>query len=167
MKRWYAVHTHVRGEETARDHLERQGFPVYLPHYRKQRRHARRTETVAVPLFPRYLFVEVDLDNQRWRSILSTVGVSYLVCHGDQPTPIAPEIIEGLKAREDEEGWVRLKDEPPFRKGDRVNVTTGPLSGIEAIVLCRGDKDRVTVLLNLLGRSVAARVSLDKIAIPS
>ena len=76
---------------------DRQGFEIYFPRYLKRRRHARRIETVAAPLFPRYLFVAVDLAVQRWRSIYSTVGLSQLVCNGDEPTAVPDGIVEALK----------------------------------------------------------------------
>ena len=69
---WYAVHTHAGAESRAVWHLERQGFAAYLPQYSKRRRHARRTEWVRAPLFPRYLFVWVDIAKQRWQAIQST-----------------------------------------------------------------------------------------------
>ena len=84
---WYVVHTRPRGEETARRHLMRQGFDAFLPQYLKRRRHARRTDWVPRPLFPRYIFIEMDLHCTRWRAIRSTVGITDLVCHGDRPAP--------------------------------------------------------------------------------
>jgi transcriptional antiterminator RfaH len=79
---WYVVQTRPHAEVRAAQHLQRQGFATYLPRHLKRRRHARRTEIVAAPLFPRYLFVLVDMATQRWRSIHSTIGVSRLVCNG-------------------------------------------------------------------------------------
>ena len=58
--RWYVVQTHPHAEQKASLNLARQGYGVYLPRYLKRRRHARRVETVAAPLFPRYMFVAVD-----------------------------------------------------------------------------------------------------------
>ena len=69
-------------------HLARQGFETYLPRYLKRRRHARRVEMLPAPLFPRYLFVAIDMATQRWRSISSTIGVTQLVCAGDVPAPV-------------------------------------------------------------------------------
>ncbi len=74
----YVVQTQPHCENKAMIHLARQGFGAYLPRYLKRRRHARRIEIVPAPLFPRYLFVEIDIGAQRWRSIYSTVGVSVL-----------------------------------------------------------------------------------------
>ena len=100
--RWFVAHTQPHAEAKATAHLNRQGFEIYFPRYLKRRRHARRIETVAAPLFPalsvrrrRYC------DAQRWRSIYSTVGVTRLVCNGDDPTAVPDGIVEALKSRED------------------------------------------------------------------
>ena len=106
--RWYVVQTHGHAETKALAHLARQGFTAYLPRYLKRRRHARRIETVAAPLFPRYLFVTVDIMCQRWRSIHSTIGVARLVCNGDDPVAVADDVIETLRAREDRAGLRHL-----------------------------------------------------------
>src|SRR5262249_2851497 len=79
--RWFVAHTHPHAEGKATAHLNRQGFEIYFPRYLKRRRHARRIESITAPLFPRYLFVAIDVNVQRWRSIYSTVGVSRLVCN--------------------------------------------------------------------------------------
>ena len=91
---WYVAQTHVHAESKATLQLRRQGFDVYLPRYRKQRRHARRVDIVAAPLFPRYLFVSVDLATQRWHSIRSTVGITRLVTNGDVPAIVPQAIID-------------------------------------------------------------------------
>src|SRR5665811_652744 len=98
---WYVVQTHPHAEAKASWHLGRQGFETYLPRYLKKRRHARRIDSVAAPLFPRYLFVAVDMTTQRWLSIRSTIGITRLVTNGDVPAVVPEAIIEGLKRRED------------------------------------------------------------------
>ena len=87
MRRWYAVHTQPQAEGKAEFNLRRQGFEVYCPRLRKQRRHARRIDTVLTPLFPRYLFTALDVDEQPWRAINGTFGVVHLVGCGERPTP--------------------------------------------------------------------------------
>src|SRR3546814_1166550 len=83
MTRWYVAQTQAQGEERARLNLERQGFRTYLPRYRRERRHARRRDVVKAPLFPGYIFIELDLEQSPWRSINGTFGVTRLVCHAD------------------------------------------------------------------------------------
>ena len=89
--RWFAVRTHAHAEDKAKYHLERQEFTVYLPRYRKQRTHAHRTEIVKRALFPRYIFVKMDIEVTRWRAINSTVGISNLVSFGGKPAARRPQ----------------------------------------------------------------------------
>jgi transcriptional antiterminator RfaH len=156
---WYVVQTHANAELKTTQHLARQGFGFYLPRYLKQRRHARRIETVPAPLFPRYVFVAVDMAAQRWRAIRSTIGVSDLVCAGDAPAPVAPAIIDGLRQREDGRGFVRLEPRPPFLRGERIRVVDGVFSTCLGLFEGVADRERVAILLDLLGRKV--RVTLD------
>jgi transcriptional antiterminator RfaH len=162
---WYVVQSQPNAEAKAVANLNRQGFDTYLPRYLKRRRHARRVETVAASLFPRYLFVAVDVSAQRWRSIFSTVGVSRLVCNGDLPTPMANGIIDALKAREDERGFILLDQKPKFRPGDTVRVLDGAFA--DYLGLYEGMKDgcRVAILLDLLGRKVRATVDAESVAV--
>jgi transcriptional antiterminator RfaH len=157
--RWFVVQTQPHAEAKATAHLDRQGFDTYLPRYLKRRRHARRIETVAAPLFPRYMFVAVDMAVQRWRAIQSTIGVSHLVCHGDSPAAVTAAIIAGLKAREDEHGFVRLEQRPRFAPGDRIRIVDGVFSACLGLFDSMTDGERVSILLDLLGRKV--RVVLD------
>ena len=115
-KRWYVVLTQINGEARAEANLIRQGFAVYVPRYRSKRRHARKTETVFRPLFPRYIFVGLDLSRDLWRSVKSTYGVYGLVTAGDKPSEVPSEIIDGIRAREGADGFVELSD-PAFFKG--------------------------------------------------
>ena len=160
-KRWYVAQTHVHAESKATLHLGRQGFEVYLPRYLKQRRHARRVDTVAAPLFPRYLFVSVNMATQRWHSIRSTIGITRLVTNGDVPAVVPPPIIEGLKRREDTNGLVQLECRPRFAPGDKIRVLNGAFC--DALGLFEGirDQERVAILLDLLGRKVRVVLDMD------
>jgi transcriptional antiterminator RfaH len=158
MKRWYVAHTRPQAEARAREHLLHQGFEAWLPEYRKQRRHARRTDQVLRPLFPRYLFVRLDLDAERWRSVLGTAGVQHLV-GGDPPTPLADAVIEHLKARVDEEGLIPVSPALSLRSGDTVRIAEGPLADLEGVFLDIDDKDRVAILLSLMGRTLRVQVA--------
>jgi transcriptional antiterminator RfaH len=163
-RRWYVVQTRPRAEGKAVVHLARQGFESYLPRYLKKRRHARRIETVQAPLFPRYLFVAVDMATQRWRSISSTFGITHLVCNGEDPAPIADNVIAALRQREDEYGLVRLAARPRFAAGEKVRLLDGVFA--DSIGLFEGMKEseRVSVLLDLLGRKVRVLLDVDSVA---
>jgi transcriptional antiterminator RfaH len=158
--RWYVVQTHVHAESKAAAHLERQGYEIYLPRYLKRRRHARRVENVPAPLFPRYLFVGFDLQAARWRSIQSTQGVSHLVCNSNEPAMLPENVIAELRAREDERGFIRLNLQPLYAPGDKVRVVDGVFGDSLGLFEGMADRDRVAILLDLLGRKV--RVVLDR-----
>jgi transcriptional antiterminator RfaH len=161
-QRWYVVHTHAQAESKAAAHLERQGFGVYLPRYLKRRRHARRVDMVTAPLFPRYMFVGVDMEAQRWRSIHSTLGVARLVCNGDEPAQVSDLVIDSLKRREDGDGFVQLARRR-FEPGARVQITDGAFASYLGLFEGMRDDERVTVLLDLLGRKV--RVLIDELSL--
>jgi len=156
---WYVIQTHVNAEAKAARNLERQGFGIYLPRYLKRRSHARKIEMVPAPLFPRYMFVWIDIETQRWRSVQSTFGVSQLVVNGADPAPLASQIINRLRAREDGDGYVQLDQRPKIALGATVRVLTGVFAENLGLFDGMADRDRVAVLLDLLGRKV--RVTLD------
>ena len=161
MKRWYVVYTHAGNESMAQGQLARQKFVTYLPKYCKNRRHGRRVTEITVPLFPRYLFVELDLDAQRWRAVNSTYGVRNLVCMGEQPGALPENVIPEIRAREADDGHVALTHREPFNKGEVVQITAGPLVDQVGLFECTGDDQRNIVLLSLLGREVPVRVGSE------
>jgi len=162
-KRWYVVQTRPQAEGKAAAHLGRQGFEIYVPRYLKRRRHARRVDIVAAPLFPRYMFVAIDMAAQRWRSIQSTVGVVRLVCNGDHPAEVPEQVIKGIRLGEDDRGFVRLEKPPSFRLGDKIRVLDGVFSACLGLFEGMTDGERIAILLDMLGRKV--RVVLDADAV--
>lgn len=162
--RWYVVQTQVNGETKAAQNLLRQGFEIYLPRYLKRRRHARKVDFVAKPVFPRYMFVAIDMAAQRWRAIQSTQGVSRLVCNGDEPAVVPSCVLGELKAREDGRGFVRMEAKCGFAQGDKVRVLAGVFMDSAGLFDGMGDHDRVAILLEMLGRRVRVHLDIDLVA---
>lgn len=163
MKTWFVVRTKTRSEEQSAIHLKRQGFEVFLPRYRTQIRHARKVSTVLRPLFPGYLFVQVDIDQQRWRSINSTVGVISLISSGNTPSPIPDAIIEALRACEDRDGIMCLTL-PGLQRGDHVRFLGGAFADHTAFLEEVCDEKRVILLLDLMGSQVRVMTRLENLA---
>jgi len=161
---WYVVQTQANGEAKAAEHLRRQGYEVYLPRYLKRRRHARKVDFVAKPLFPRYMFVAIDMATQRWRSIQSTSGVSYLVTYGDEPAAVPEGVVLALRTREDAKGFVSLDAAPAFAPGDKVRVLAGAFMDNAGLFNGMADHDRVAILLEMLGRQVRVVLDADLVA---
>jgi transcriptional antiterminator RfaH len=151
---WYVVHTQPQNETRAEINLRRQGFATYLPRYQRTRRHARKTETVTRPLFPRYLFVDIDLARDRWRAIQSTFGVSNLVFAGDRPLPMPEGVVEQIRGRENSDGFVTLGLPAGIGPGSRVRLIEGIFTDSKGVLERVADDRRVAILLELLGREV-------------
>lgn len=162
LKSWYLVYTKPRQEESARLHLDRQGYVVYLPRARQvRRRHGRRVLAVE-PLFPRYLFIHLDTHTDNWGPIRSTVGVASLVRFGHEPAPIPSALVAFLKDREGKDGlhdWA----EAECRDGDAVTVAEGVFTGYAGILLARNSRERVVVLLDILGRPVRTQLTMSQL----
>lgn len=161
---WYVVQTQANCEAKAAENLRRQGYQTYLPRYLKRRRHARKVDLVAKPLFPRYIFVSIDTAAQRWRSVQSTIGVSRLVTNGDEPAVVPEGVIGALRAREDAKGFVTLDAAPAFAPGDKVRVLSGAFMDNAGLFNGMADHDRVSILLEMLGRKVRVVLDADLVA---
>ena len=153
-RRWYVVHTQPHAEGRAEFNLRRQGFATYSPRYLRKRRHARRIEMVARPLFPRYLFVAIDRARDRWRAVHSTFGVSRLISAGDEPLSIPDAIVDDIRARESSDGLVALGLPAGMAPGSSVRLIDGIFADAKGVLERIADDRRVAILLDLLGREV-------------
>ncbi len=164
MMRWHAVYTQPRMELWARTNLWERGFEVYLPRYLKNRRHARKTDRVAAALFPRYLFVRADLTSGGQRAIDSAPGAVGLVRCGSIASVVRDQIIDEIRDREADDGYIQLSRETVYTPGQAVRVETGSLCDQVGVFQCAADDARVVILLNLLGRQVPVTLSVDDVA---
>lgn len=162
MIQWYAVYTQPGREAMAARELANQAFGVYLPRYQKMRRHAGRTSIVDAPLFPRYLFIGIDTETQRWRSVNGTRGVIGMVMSGERPIPVPDSVIAEIRAREDEKGYIQLNP-PGFRRGQALRIVEGPMADTEALFEEAVDGNRAILLVSLLGRLVRTRMPLRQV----
>lgn len=161
--RWYAVHTRPHCERRVCVQLDGQGFRSFLPLRLKSWRHARRFETRLAPVFPRYLFVLLDLDRDRWRSVNGTHGVHQLVMGGEErPAPVPVGVVESLQAMTDARGC--LLHEGRLRVGERVRVLAGPLVDQVGELIQLDGAGRVRVLLELLGGRIPVLLPHGRVA---
>lgn len=163
MTYWCVANTQPNAEDKALMHLARQGFRVLLPKHLKRRSHARKVDWVPRPLFPGYIFIEIDPEQSPWRAIRSTIGIFDVIRFGEKPAAIPDGVIDEIHARQDERGLVKTHAGSSFKPGDAVRVLRGALGEFEALFESSDDRDRVTVLLSILGRQVRARVEKDAV----
>ncbi len=162
-KNWIVASTHTHKEHVALDNLARQGFSAYCPKIRKRIRHARRLQQVVRPLFPGYIFIQLDPEREQWRSIGSTFGVRNVIRFGERLGTVPDQFVSRLHATE-EEGVVALPSaRDAYNPGEKVRLREGPFEGIIATVMAATECDRVIVLMDFLRRSVRVRLALNEV----
>jgi len=163
VKRWYAIYTKVQEEVWAANNLRERGLEVYLPRYSRRRSHARRVDFVKAPLFPRYLFARADVEIGERPAMAYAQGVEYVVGFGGRLSVVHDQIIDELRAREDQSGLISMAAHPEFTPGQKVRVRDGSLLDNTGIFQSVGDDQRVFILLDILGGQVRARLPVSAI----
>ena len=162
-ERWYVATTLPRKERLAAANLANQNTRSFLPVHLETRRHARQFRTVLAPVFPRYLFVILDVSRQRWRSVNGTLGVQRLIADGERPSAVPPGVVETLIQSSDRRGaLIYTTDE--LAVGDRVRLVAGPFAGSLGVLQRLDGAGRVQVLLELLGGPVKVTTARDSVA---
>jgi len=150
--RWYAAYTCANHEKRVREQLEQRSVESFLPVYETVRRWKDRRMQLQMPLFPGYVFVRMALvDRLR---VLQVPSVVRLVGFNGQLSALPDEEIEGLK--KGLAGGVRAEPHPFLAAGRRVRLNSGPLAGMQGILLRRKGKFRVVISIDLIQRAVAA-----------
>lgn len=128
--------------------LQRQGFSFYNPLMKERVKLKRGIGWRTVQLFSNYLFVEII---DQWRSVKSTRGISQLLMSEKEiPAVVSESYITWLRTFADDDGLITF-NQSKFKRGDEVQIKSGPF----AYSICQFDglssRDRVFVLLSMLG----------------
>jgi transcriptional antiterminator RfaH len=159
---WAVVTTQPHKEHVALENLQRQDYRAYCPLIRRRHSHARRISDVLRPLFPGYLFVQIDAETERWRPILSTLGVRELVRCGDRLSLLEDNFVRCLRAREVD--GVIARPASPYRIGQEVRLAGGVFDGVVATIIEMHERERLTVLTQLLNQAVRVKVDERQIS---
>jgi len=147
----YAVKVRPRGELAVGRVLSHKGFDILLPSYIDRRRYSDRIKQVSCALFPGYIFVRMN--PEELLPIASTEGVSYLVKSGSSLHPLPPEEVAVLEALCGVESG--CEPCPNLSVGNRVSIESGPLRGLQGILVRVGKNDRVVINIGTVFRSVS------------
>jgi transcription antitermination factor NusG len=151
---WWALYTRHQHEKVVAEMLEAKGLVVFLPLYESIRRWKDRSKTLALPLFPCYVFVRGEMG--RHLQVVSTPGVHMVLTNGERAAIIPDEEIEAI--RRTLEGSLRVEPHPFLRVGERVRVTRGTLEGVEGILARKKNLFRLILSVNMLAQSVAVEI---------
>ena len=150
MKQWYLIKTKSKQESLAISNLENQDYHAYCP--------CAEINSKSVVLFPGYIFIHLDKKLQNWSPIRSTKGVLNFVRFGLNFAKIPDSVIELIKSNEINT-IEKIQNLNSFKPGDQVQITDGIFKNCIAIFESFKAKDRVLLLMNILGQQQAITFS--------
>lgn len=157
---WFAVHTRSRHEKQVDSLLREKHIDSFLPLVKTLSRRRDRKVFVDLPLFPGYLFVHIPWDSIF--EVISTRGVVRIIgTDRYEPTSIPEKQVNDIKILVNSN--VKIDPYKYLQDGKMVRVKSGPLMGVEGILVKRKSNYRVVVSVDLLQRSTSAEVSIADI----
>lgn len=154
MLAWHTLFTKPRMERRVAETLAGRGLEVFLPllHY-----HGKRGDPLGKPYFPRYLFARLDWEACGATAVQWTPGLTRVVAFDGRPAVLDDARLEYLRSALDEldgDEYLALKPGQPVR------LRRGPFADVNAVFDGRlNGPQRVTVLLQMLGRAVRVEVA--------
>ena len=144
-RRWWAMYTKSRHEKELMRRLRGLNIAFYTPLIaRSQRSPAGRTRTTYVPLFAGYVFMYGGADD-RYRALTTNCVSRWLLA------PDGVELTQDLRHMHRlVESGAPLTPEARLERGTRVRVRSGPLAGIDGIIIKRQGSTRLHVAVNFL-----------------
>ncbi len=156
MDRWYVLFTKPQKEHQVHEQLQRSGITSFLPLLPRRDREQRKRKK---PLFPRYLFVRLNLETTSMDTIRWTPGLVAPVMFGGEYAFVDDSVISYIQKRLTE---LEQGAKSPFRRGDRVRIKGNhPLAALEAVFeRPLSDAKRAWVLIEVLGRLTRCQVDI-------
>jgi transcription antitermination factor NusG len=151
---WYAVYANANHEKRVAQQLEDRSIEHLLPLYESVRRWKDRRVRLQMPLFPGYVFVRLALRDRL--QVLQIPSVVNLVSFGGHPAPLREAEIQAIRICLIHGN--RVEPHPYLQVGRRARVKSGPLQGLEGIVLRRKNGLRLILSFEYLMRSVAVEI---------
>jgi len=156
--RWYAAYTCPRHEKFVAHQMSDHGIGCLLPLYRSVRRWKDRRKLLELPLFPGYVFLQIGLQDRL--RVLRVPGVVNLVSFNGKPAPLEDSEVEFLQRGYASE---RIKPHPFIKVGRRVRVSSGPMAGLEGVLVRKKDSCRVVLSIELIRRAVCVEVDESEV----
>ena len=152
---WYAIQHKPGQGDRALENLQNQNARCFYPKVSVERIRAGKRTTVLEPLFPGYLFINIDETDPLWSKLRSTRGVLRVVGFGGKPVSVPDDVIRYIY-----DGLVTVEKQGGLRKGEKVQIQDGPFRGIEGIFQAYEGEERAIVLISFMQKQQTVRVRL-------
>ena len=161
--KWFLVFTKAKEEQRAKTNLENQGFQIFLPMIAFAKMNQSKSAIVEA-MFPRYLFVNINLERDNWTCIKSTRGVSHMVVFGQRFAEMPNQLIAYLKSGADKNHiFKQAITRQEFQKGDKLVIEKGIFKDKEATFLSKKSKERVRILLRFVNHLITAEIPASNV----
>jgi len=174
---WYVVHTYAGYENKVKSNLESRIasmnmedriFECVIPMEDVIEFKGGKRVTVQKKVFPGYLLVRCELDDDSWRVVRNTPGVTGFVGLGAKPTPLSRREVESILQVQPEgtEGTARkAKPRAMFEVGETVRVREGPFADFSGSIAEINDGQmKLKVLVNIFGRETPVELEFSQVA---
>ncbi len=174
---WYVIHSYSGYEKKVKSNLESRIasmnmedriYEVVIPEEDVVELKNGRKVTVTKKMFPGYLLVRCDLDDDSWFVIRNTPGVTGFVGSGAKPTPLRRKDVENfLQVPADGEAAEPKKSRPKsaYETGESVRVKEGPFADFTGTIAeINEDQLKLKVLVNIFGRETPVELDFAQVA---
>ena len=162
-KEWFILQFKSNSHRLAAKNLNRQGFETFLPLHDTTSRKLSRFINTSKPLFPGYMFIRFDRAESEWHKINNTYGVSHLITFNSILKSIPTIFVDHLMKRYDLSG--KLIPIQKLKKGDHVTVLKGPFANFIATVEKYEADQRISILMDLMGRKTKIQTPSDNLTL--
>lgn len=154
-EKWYAVYTRPRAEKQAAARLAEAGIEVFLPLQKTIRHWSDRKKVVEKPLLSSYIFVRVK--RKQFPSVYRTYGIVKFVTFEGSPVPIPRSQIDNLRLLVNSDAEIEVNSEK-YEPGDRVEVASGSLAGLQGELIGKGRGKRMIIRLDEIGKNIIVKI---------
>ncbi|MDQ1416129.1 MAG: transcription termination/antitermination protein NusG [Acidimicrobiaceae bacterium] len=173
---WYVVHTYAGYENKVKSNLEsriasmnmeERIFEVVIPLEDVIEFKNGKKQVVSKKIFPGYLLVRMDLDDDSWYVVRNTPGVTGFVGLGARPTPLSRKEVEGiLQVKVDgQEPTKKGRPRLEYEVGESVRVKEGPFADFTGTIAeINEDQLKLKVLVNIFGRETPVELEFAQVA---
>lgn len=153
--KWFAVYTRYKREKLVNKRLQQKGIESFLPLQQFTRYYTRKIKKVELPLISCYVFTKIT--KQAYVPVLETSDVVGFVKIANNLISIPEKEINVMRRIVGEQIEAEVLPST-ILEGDRVEVVTGPLTGLEGYLVEKRNTNNFVIALEHLGYSLCMQV---------